>query len=253
MNYLIAIAITAVVASMLFAARVRWIYKFGPADYEVAEFERIQTERLSLEEVEEQHYNTAWAKKVAANPARVIGLRLYINQVKGLSENERNLALASDYYGQVKHALKKLQFPTAAAFFLLHKKHAKNVKALLLMKKMTPIELEVANAEYFAKASTFLFGFWWEEEAQKPLLEGLHMIDAGEVVDPKERTLSDALISAKMYALIGVEKYKRRVQVLDPELLAEISQEQGDRIAKHLGLRPATKEALIEFASKKEQ
>ena len=115
--------------AILFILRVWWIWKHieawviyeaGSVFFEKSTNETPTREQLDAfeKEVRLKHYNLAWSGE---DPLKVIGLCVYINQ--GL-QFQKQKSLTSDYYGQIKHLIKKGRIPTAIVFWLKAKRHS---------------------------------------------------------------------------------------------------------------------------------
>lgn len=197
------------------------------------------TGKMATEETEKEWYDLSWSGK---NPERVIVLAA--DMAKNMNAYGAAKHLASSFYSQVKHLVKKGSPLMAITFFVVSREYAE--EALACRRQATeplqPIDLEVLSAPDFMLAKMpyigwiiGCFGFW--TRAIKFLNAADIELDM-KLAEPgavRPEPIAAGLIWSKLYALTGDEHYKNRVRTA--ELTKDHDINQMKRIAKHLGFK----------------
>lgn len=241
--------LVALVLALLFVLRTRWVHihleqqikksmdNIGETLLHKKVSTQVEVDNI-IQSFKKEHYTLAWSGK---NPIRVIALNNYIN--RNLSIYSWSKALASDYYGQGNKLVKKGNLPTAIAFYLKAKKHAEIAMSSQDEGHVHPFDFEVLSAPYFLLAKIPVVGRIWYKDAINPLLQALELIDENEQKKKDNWRLANAIISSKLHALTGDERYLHRVAYAG--ITRDDEMNQLARVAKHLRL--PTVESLFRF------
>lgn len=176
-------------------------------------------------------YTLSWSGQ---DPLRVISLAT--SMALTMDTYEAGKHLASAFYSQVKHLVKKGRLPTAIVFWIESRNYAKQTleqRASASLEERNPIDLEVLGAPEFLLAvklpivGSLVF--------KKPALEYLEAAEKELAVQEVKNPIEASLIWSKLYVLTKGNRYVGYVAAAG--LTRDMDKNQMLRIAKHLGFK----------------
>lgn len=201
----------------------------------------------SLKEVKEVYYKTAWAKEVPADPILVIAIRKFLIEKERPDNFHMQKAFTSDFYGQIKHWLKKCRIIEAINFWIISYLCSRDAKKELTNGYViNPEELcdDVLDAPYFIFAKIPLIGRWINKEPLSRMKESVTVLR--DSLHPQEHVVMIALLEAKIFSLTGDIRHKESVKFAGIKRGDNVNQ--LERIAKLIGLNGDV-ERLFKFCN----
>lgn len=200
--------------------------------------------KQSTSYLEQQHAKYAWNETGQPAPIHVIALRELLQEEMAVVDAfERNMALSSDMYGQVKYLVADLQLSMAIVFWLKHLTHRKIALEFHSGDALSPIEMEVVGARDFALATLPIIGWMFEARAvlslQKALAKLLELSLENQYAE-YDFALHYGILRSKLYALTGDITHK--IRMVDIGLTVDHLRRdynQVERIRKHFGFESA--------------
>jgi hypothetical protein len=232
---LFAILVVFVFSTFLFCLHVERLYKNLDHRFTLgADFQLLASD----DHLRKEYGQLVWG---GLDPMRVMELSYRLNRDK--QGYARNLALCSDYYGQVKYLVKKGWVPTAIAFWLKSRDHAQIASGQTVLGNVEPLDYEVMGAPSYLASRIPILGRIWEGDAILYLDKALLLLS----IKKKERgtneyAVAESLIASKLFTLFPKKSYYREKYlklVKNSGIKHSDDLNQLGRIARHLGFKTA--------------